>query len=143
MDAADVMDFEFLPSFASRCAGCADESGQSSSQCSCHVGAEGQERGSGCRGHRAPESGHRRSHPVRPVHLPAGGLCQGTFTWIRINTNACVTKASLYTEMNLPLLCFLFSNTNAFIISYFLPVFWLKITCLYHNTQSTLIFARP
>lgn len=57
-----------------------DEPGQGGGQRCGHVGAEGQERGPGRRGHRATEPGHRCRHPVRPVHLPAGGVCQGTRT---------------------------------------------------------------
>lgn len=54
-----------------------DESGKSSCQRCSHVGAEGQECGPGCRGHRATEPGYCCRHPVRPVHFPAGGMCQG------------------------------------------------------------------
>lgn len=57
-----------------------DEPGQGGGQRRGHVGAEGQERGPGRRGHRATEPGHRCRHPVRPVHLPAGGVRQGTRT---------------------------------------------------------------
>lgn len=55
-----------------------DESGKSSCQRCSHVGAEGQECGPGCWGHRASEPGYCCRHPVRPVHFPASGMCQGT-----------------------------------------------------------------
>lgn len=55
-----------------------DESGQSGGQRRRHVGAEGQECGPGSGGHGAPEPGDRCCHPVRPVHLAACRMCQGT-----------------------------------------------------------------
>lgn len=70
-----LMRFSTLPPVV---VGHPDESGQSSGQRCSHVSAEGQERGPGCRGHRASKPGHCCCHPVCPVHLPAGGMCQGT-----------------------------------------------------------------
>lgn len=73
-----VVGFLFIFAPTSFVVGRPDESGQGGGQRGGHVGAEGQERCPGGRGRRAPEPGHRRRHPVRPVHLPAGGVRQGT-----------------------------------------------------------------